>query len=372
MRFDPTEDQRLVVGGVAKLARSLRASAARRDAEGAPDPAALAAMRSLGAFGLLVPESANGLAVDAATWVLALQEIAAADAGLALGVAEHGLAARLIAVCGDLPLAKAAAEGRALGCISLAGPHNHLDDDSPGLAATLTDGAWQLSGATGWAALTLRAEFAIVRARPAGALLHVALAGTGVVRSRLDRQLGLRASAGGAMQFDGAAARLLPCNADAEVANLRAWLALSIAAISVGVARAAAVAAGRYADERIQFGAPISRLQPVQWHVANSALDIDSAALLVGRAAALVDRDGAAPRPLTPATTAAIWQAKAAAGTAAVQVSDRAIQIHGGYGYTRDFPVERAYRDATLLQVLHGTPSAVKVRTAQWLASQAA
>lgn len=371
MLFEPTEDQQLVVQGVAAVAKSLRATAGHRDGEGGPDDAALAALRKLGAFGLLSPEVVGGLGADATTWTLTLAELAFADAGLALAVAEHGLAARALAAGGDLPRAKLAAQGRELGCLCLNGPRAHLDDDAPGVTAIVAGDAWSLTGATDWAALAQRADFAAVRAQPDGGLFVAGLAAAGVARAGIERQLGLRAAAGGTLQFDATPATRLTIDAAAQVRELQAWLALSVAAIAVGVARGAAVAAGRYAEERVQFGAPISRLQPIQWHVANSALDIDAAALLVGRAAALVDHDAGAGKPLAAATLAAIWQSKTAAGTAATQVSDRAIQVHGGYGYTRDFPVERAYRDAALLQALHGTPGGLKVRTARFLASQA-
>lgn len=370
MQFEPTEDQLLVVEGVAKVARSLRNSVSRRELEGAPDAQALTALRNLGAFGLLCPEAVGGLDADATTWTLALAELASADAGLALAVAEHGLAARTLAGAGSDARAKAAAQGRELGCLCLCGPRAHLDADGSDVTANAAADGWALTGATGWAALAARADFAVVRAGPDGGLFVVSLAAAGVARAGIDRQLGLRAAAGGTLQFDATPAQAVPGDASATFGSLRAWLALSTAAIAVGVAKAAAVAAGRYAEERIQFGAPISRLQPVQWHIANSAVDIDTAALLVGRAAALVDHDHKAKKALSNATLTAIWQAKTAAGTAATQVSDRAIQVHGGYGYTRDFPVERAYRDAALLQALHGTPSGLKVQTARLLAAQ--
>jgi butyryl-CoA dehydrogenase len=150
--------------------------------------------------------------------------------------------------------------------------------------------------------------------------------------------------------------------AAADVAAVRDAARLGTAAVALGVTRSALRQASRYSQERQQFGKAIATFQPIQWQIANSAVDLDTARLLVGRAAWL--------RAQGKPAGAAIRMAKAAACEAALRVADRAIQIHGGYGYTKDFSVERAYRDAASLQVLHGTGALQRIELARVLGAR--
>lgn len=372
MQFAPTDDQTILMQGIRKLTQGvLRQTAAQRDAAGSLDAQALARLRSLGVFGLLADPDHGGLGVDATTWILAVQELAAADAGLALAVAEHTLAAGLLA--NDQPSTSdlvAMAEGHVLTCLDVRDTAADLAAGCPALQAHAGQAIWYLSGATPWLPLAQEAAIGVVAAEsPQGrALYAVDLRNAAVLRATKPSQLGLRSAGGASLTLDRASARQLTQPAEVAIPTTQGWLSLAVAAVAIGVGRAAAKAAGKYADERQQFGAPISRLQPVQWHIANNALDLDAADLLVVRAATLIG-DDSADKPLNVRALTAIHQAKVAATEAAVRISDRAIQVHGGYGYTRDFPVERAYRDAALLQILHGTPSALKVLTARSLAA---
>ena len=372
MQFAPTDDQTMLMQGIRKLTQGvLRQTAAQRDTAGSLDAQTLARLRSLGVFGLLADPDHGGLGVDATTWILAVQELAVADAGLALAVAEHTLAAGLLAH-GEpsTPDLTTMGQGHVLICLDVRDAAADLAAGCPALQAYLSQGVWSVSGATPWLALAQVASVAVVAAEsPQGrALYAVDLRSASVLRSAKPSQLGLRSAAGASLTLDTARARQLTQTADVAISTTHGWLSLAVAAVAIGVGRAAAKAAGKYADERHQFGAPISRLQPVQWHIANNALDLDAADLLVVRAATLIGANSA-DKPLSVRALTAIHQAKVAAAEAAVRISDRAVQVHGGYGYTRDFPVERAYRDAALLQILHGTPSALKVLTARSLAA---
>ncbi len=134
---------------------------------------------------------------------------------------------------------------------------------------------------------------------------------------------------------------------------------ISIAALAVGIARGAYEAALRYAKERRQFGRPICEFQAIQFYLAEMATDIDAARLLTARAAAAKDRGQAVPRLSA--------QAKYFASEMAVRATDRAVQIHGGYGFIKDFPVEKFYRDVKLCTIGEGTTEIQKLVIAKSL-----
>jgi alkylation response protein AidB-like acyl-CoA dehydrogenase len=134
---------------------------------------------------------------------------------------------------------------------------------------------------------------------------------------------------------------------------------ISIAALSVGLARGAYEASLAYARERRQFGRPIADFQAIQFYLAEMATDIDAARLLTERAAAAKDRGEVVTRLSA--------QAKLFASEIAVRVTDRAVQIHGGYGFTKDFPVEKYYRDVKLCTIGEGTSEIQKVVIAKSL-----
>jgi alkylation response protein AidB-like acyl-CoA dehydrogenase len=136
---------------------------------------------------------------------------------------------------------------------------------------------------------------------------------------------------------------------------------ISIAALSVGLARGAYEAALQYSKERRQFGRPICEFEAIQFYLAEMATDIDAARLLTQRAAAAKD----AGEPVTRLSA----QAKLFASEIAVRVTDRAIQIHGGYGFTKDFPVEKYYRDVKLCTIGEGTSEIQKIVIAKQLLS---
>jgi butyryl-CoA dehydrogenase len=122
---------------------------------------------------------------------------------------------------------------------------------------------------------------------------------------------------------------------------------IGVAAQAVGIAQAALEAAARYARERQQFDRPIGDFQAIQWMLADTAAEIDAARLLTLRAAWLKDQG----IPCAPQAS----MAKLVASKTARVAADRAVQVHGGYGYTREFPVERYYRDAKVTELYEGT-----------------
>lgn len=366
MQFTLHADERAVVQAVAAFAASqLRPAAAKADVAGKVEPALWAKLAELGVFGLLAAEDDGGLAVSATAWVACLQALAAADAGVALAVAEHGVAGQVLAAAGWQPERRSdLAAGKRLATVAHFGHASHLDATATGAGAKCQDGAWLITGSKDWVPAGAAAHWAIVGADGPQGLAWFAVSAdqVEVVRQSVGEQLGLRSVAAAAWRLSGAVGDALQPVADQRV---QAWQELSTAAVAVGVAQAALRAGGRYAQERVQFGAPIAQLQPIQLQIADSAVACDVAQLLVAKAAWQLDCDA----QCKPMTLLAVHQAKIAASHAAVACADRAVQIHGGYGYTRDFPVERAMRDAAVLQVLHGTPARCKTLAARQLAA---
>ena len=368
MRFELSPDEQAVVQAVTAFAvGQLRVGAGKADAAGQLPPVLWSKLRDLGVFGLCAAEDDGGLAVSAATWVACLQALAEADAGVATAVAEHGVAVQLVSATQPADVRAAMADGKQRAAVARWSHAGHLDSAISGLSASPADGRWQLSGTKAWVPCAAAAHWIAALADTAtGPQWFAVQSGqSGVQCAAVGEQIGLRSVPAGALVFVAAAGT--PCG-DGSGAVVDAWQMLSVAAVAAGVARAALRHAGRYALDRVQFGAPIATLQPIQWQIADSAVACDVAELLIAKAAWQLQRDRDGGKPAGPATLLAIRQAKVAAVQAAVAVADRAVQIHGGYGYTREFPVERAMRDAAVLQVLHGTPARCKVQAAQQLA----
>lgn len=354
MRFALTADQQMVADAVRALATGpLAAAAAAIDREGQVPPVVAKQLSELGAWGLTVAERAGGLGLDEQLAVACLTALAAADAGVAQAVAERDAATAILAEHGQRALAAQLARAQAVLGVAVTQSTPHVT------AHTQPDGSWQLEGMCPWVLGGSDEAWGLVAAKTdAGDRLFLTAIHSGQ-RQPIGEQLGLRGAAASAWIFAGAAAN--PVGDGETLATFRALLALRTAAVAVGVGRSALQAAARYAAQREQFGKAIATLQPVQWHLADSATALDAAELLVQRAAWLA-------APPCKGLAAAAHAAKAKACEAAVAVADKAIQVHGGYGYTRDFSVERAYRDAHVLSALNGEVPLHKVLAARRLA----
>ncbi len=374
MQFLPNEQQAMIQRGVRKFAEStLKTGATQRDAAGTTPRLVLKQLAELGVFGLTVPEESGGLGLDSVAVALALEELAAADAGLALFVLQHlslsiGHMQAVNLGPEQLGWLSAMASGQAL-CVWAHGEDAlHRDADTVGLRATRDGDGWRLNGVKPNVFGAGLAEVAIVTAQTDEGLCAFGLqfATEGVTVAQSTEPLGLRSIGVADIAFAnvrvtagalfGAAGQ-----ADKAVAVALRQARLGIAAISVGVAREALRLAGRYANERQQFGKPIATFQPIQWQVANSAVEIDVARLLLHRAAWAVDH--------TKNADGLVAMARLTAAETATRVTDRAIQLHGGYGYTREFTVERLYRDAWTLESLFGSPGLQRVLLAKSLAA---
>lgn len=325
---------------------------------------ALHGLGELGALGMTVPEQWGGAGLDYLSLVLAIEEIAAGDGATSTIVSvQNSLACGITLKYGSdeqkerwlRPLA----QGKVFGCFCLTEPHTGSD------AAAITtradrdgDGGFILNGTKQFITTGKHASVAIVFAvtdKAAGkkgiSCFLVPTDTPGYVVERLEEKMGQHASDTAQIRLDNCrvpASALLGREGEGykiALSNLEAGR-IGIAAQSVGMARAAYEAALRYAQERETFGTPIIGHQAVAFRLADMATLLDASRLMVWRAAMLKD----AGQPCLKEAS----MAKMYASEMAEKICSDAIQIHGGYGYVSDFPVERIYRDVRISQIYEG------------------
>jgi alkylation response protein AidB-like acyl-CoA dehydrogenase len=358
-------EQRLIRDTMRAFAREqLAPNAARWDREHHFPREELAALGELGALGMVVPEAWGGAGTDYVSLALALEEIAAGD-----GATSTIVSVQNSVVCGPIAAfgtdaqkaqyLRPLAAGRKLGCFCLTEPQAGSDAGAIATRAEARDGDYVLSGVKQFITSGRNADVAIVFAvtdRTAGkkgiSAFIVDTATPGFIVSRVEDKTGQRASDTAQITLDNC--RVAAQNRlGAEGAGYRIALAnleagrIGIAAQAVGMARAAFDAALAYARERTSFGKPIIEHQAVNFRLADMATAIEAARALVLSAAAL--RDAGQPC-LKEASMAKLF-----ASEMAERVCSDAIQIHGGYGYVTDFPVERIWRDVRVCQIYEGT-----------------
>ena len=344
--------------------RELRPVAAQIDQEASFPWEVAEKMGRLGYFGIQVPESLGGADLDAVSYAIIVEEISRVSAGVGLCVTVHNsVAVYPILAFGDPeqiqtwvpPLAR----GEKIGAFCLTEPN--AGSDAGGIEATaLADGDDYVVNANkvfvtngGIADICL----IFCRTDPAAgrrgiSVVVVERGSPGFVVGDLEDLCGVRANPVSSI-------RLYDCRVPRrhllarEGMGLKIGLAaldtgrMGIAAQAVGIAQAALEEAVRYANQRHQFGVPIAKHQAIQSMIADMATQVDAARLMVYRAAALKDKQ----LPFTKASA----MAKLFASEAATRVTDLAVQIHGGYGYSKAYPVERYYRDARVTRIYEGT-----------------
>jgi len=318
----------------------------------------------VGLMGICVPEELGGAGAGFVAYVLALEELSRADAGVGVTVAVHTSAATLpIVAFGSAgqrerfvpPLAR----GETIGAFALT--ESDAGSDAASLRTRATrqaDGSWRLDGAKQWITNGGAAGTFILFARsdpqqPGARGISAFLLDAAHVRvDRHTEKLGLNSSSTVDVVLDGAQVpgdRLLHAEGrgfEVAMATLDGGR-IGIAAQAVGIARAAYEVASAYALERRQFGQRIADFQAIQWKLADMATEIDAARLLVLRAAWRREQG------LSHTVEGA--QAKLFASEMARRQTAEAIQVLGGYGYTKEFPVERYYRDAKITEIYEGT-----------------
>ena len=374
-----TQEQALVRDTLRSFARAqLAPNAARWDRESHFPRAELSALGEVGALGMVVPERWDGAAMDYVTLAVALEEIAAGD-----GATSTIVSVQNSVVCGPLnafgtdaqkeqylrPLAR----GAKLGCFCLTEPQAGSDAGAITTRAERRGDVFVLTGVKQFITSGKNADVAIVFAitdKTAGkkgmSAFIVDTATPGYVVARVEDKLGQRASDTAQIVFDDCripAINLLGREGEGyriALANLETGR-IGIAAQAVGMARAAFEAALAYARERTSFGKAIIEHQGVSFRLADMATEVEVARQMVWHAAAL--RDAGLP------CLAEASMAKLFASEMAERVCSAAIQVHGGYGYVADFPVERIYRDVRVCQIYEGTSDIQRMVIGRALAS---
>ena len=365
MSWELTEEQKMIRAMVRDFARSeILPRAAERDRNKEFPAEILKQMGELGLMGMNVPQEYNGAGVDTISYSLALQEVAYACASTAVIMSVHNSVA-----CGPIFLfgsdylkegyLKSLAAGEIIGSFALTEPGAGSDPASQRAKATKDGASYVINGTKTFITTGKNSQVTVVTAytqkekKHKGISAFVVEKGTpGFHVGKEEEKMGLRASDTVELIFEDCRVpeeNLLGEEGDGfliAMASLDGGR-IGIASQSVGLAQACLDAAVSYAKERIQFGRPIAQFQGIRWMIADMATQIEAARQLTFHAAAMRDRG--------ENFSGAASMAKVFASEMANKVAYQALQIHGGYGYIQEFPVERYYRDARVFTLYEGT-----------------
>ncbi|MEW6242477.1 MAG: acyl-CoA dehydrogenase family protein, partial [Chloroflexota bacterium] len=366
MNFDPTEEQRLWRRSVHEFVeKEVRPKAREVDEKGEFNWDAVRKMGPLGLLGLNIPEAYGGAGVDAVSAAIAIEEIGWGCGSTALAVAAHnGLGTTPIVLYGSEDLKKAwlprVASGKGkLGALALTEPGAGSDLRGVTTRAVKNGNEWVVNGSKMWTTNASIAEYIItlVRTDAAGgarslSMILVPTDTQGLKIAPPEKKMGLHGSPTHAVTYEDVRVPLGNLIGE-EGHGLNQTLTtldggrISIGAISVGLAQAAYEYAVAYAKDRRAFGQRIADFQAIQWMLADAATEIEAARTLIYKAAWLKDQGRGFMKEAA--------MAKLFATEMAERVCRNAIQIHGGYGYSSEYPVERIYRDARLMTIGEGT-----------------
>jgi alkylation response protein AidB-like acyl-CoA dehydrogenase len=363
-----TEEQR----GIRDLAREfalneIAPNIAQWDEEAHFEPSIIAKMGDLGFLGMLIPEEFEGLGVDTSTYLLALEEIAVIDASTAVLMSVHNsLPTQMILRFGTDEQKKrflpAMARGEILGAFALSEPEAGSDAASLTTQAVRDGDSWVLNGTKSWVTSGSHAGAIITMARTDTASDRKGPRGIGafVVTPDLpgfhvgkkEDKLGLRSSPTVQLNFDNLRVPNANLLGQPHMGFVYAMQSLEngrlgIAAQAIGIARAALEAATAYSAERHQFDRPIREFQAIQFKLADMATRVAASRTLLHAAARAKDRGENVKQ--------ASSMAKLFASETAMFATNQAVQIFGGYGYVKDYPVERLFRDAKVTEIYEGT-----------------
>jgi alkylation response protein AidB-like acyl-CoA dehydrogenase len=315
-------------------------------------------------MGATIPAEYGGAGLSYIPYVVAIEEIARVDGSIALVLAAHNsLCANHILIAGTpeqknkylAPLA----QGNKLGCWSLTEPGAGSDAGGTRTTAELAGNTWILNGSKTFTTNSHYADVCVAMAvtdrekGKHGISAFIVEKGTpGFRPGKMEHKLGMRASNTGEVIFEDCRIPRENCLGELGHGFIDSLKVLdrgriSIAALSVGMAQGAFEASLDYSRQREQFGRPIASFQAVRFKLADMATEIDAARLLTWRAAALATQGKRVTRESSIA--------KLFASEVAVRTAGEAVQIHGGYGFIRDYPVEKFYRDVKLCTIGEGT-----------------
>ena len=324
----------------------------------------------LGFMGILVPQELGGSGLGYHEYIAIIEEISKVDPAIGLSVAAHNSLCtnHILSFANDEQLARwipRLASGEWIGAWGLTEHNTGSDAGGMNTTARKDGDSWVLNGAKNFITHGISGDVAVVIARTGekgdsrGMTAFVIEKGTpGFSSGKKEDKLGMRASETAELIFEDCRVpdfnRLGPVG-EGFIQSMKILDGgrISIAALSLGIAKGAYQAALKYSKERIQFGKPISSFQGISFKLADMATEIEASELLAHKAASLKNEG----KPVTQSSA----MAKMYASEACVKIANEAVQIHGGYGYTRDFPVEKFYRDAKLCTIGEGTTEIQKV-----------
>jgi len=381
MNFDLTDEQEHVRRSVREFAEGeiLPHVLEWDEAQKFPQEEMRRKMADLGWLGVLQPEEFGGAGMGYIEYAIIIEELARVDPALALSVAAHNsLCTGHLAIAGSaeqkakyLPMLT---QGECWGAWGLTEPGAGSDASGTKTVAVEKDGGWLVNGSKNFITNASYAGLCVAVAvtdREKGNkgitafLFEKGMPGFGP--DKKENKLGMRASDTASVVFSDChvpSANMVGNRGEGFVDAMKVLDGgrISIAALSVGCAQGAYEAAIRYSKEREQFGKPISSFQGIQFKLADMATEIEAARLLTYQAAAMKD----AGRGVTKQSA----MAKLYASEVSVRVSEEAIQIHGGYGYIKDYPVEKFWRDSKLLTIGEGTSEIQRIVIAKRVLNQ--
>jgi alkylation response protein AidB-like acyl-CoA dehydrogenase len=370
MDFELSETQRLIRDTARNFARETLVPRARALDRLEEFPAlAYGQMAELGLLGINVPAAYGGADADVASYALAMIEISAACASTSVGMGVTNMCAELIAEFGSEPqkqkYVSAITSGKAVaGAFALSEPHSGSDAAALNTSATKVGSHWLLNGTKQWITSGAHAGVMVVWARTApggnkGLTCFIVEKGmAGLSYGKPEDKMGLRGSNTVPVILENVEvsdAHLLGREGDGFKLAMIALDGgrIGIGAQACGVARAAIEASVKYCKERQAFGRPIGDFQALRFMLADMQVQLEAAQLLVHRAATMKQAKQLFTREAS--------MAKLFASEMSNRVCDKAVQIHGGYGYLDDFPVERYLRDARVQTIYEGTSEIQRV-----------
>lgn len=378
-----TEDQREVQRLAHDFAEhEIAPYSAQWDRDAYFEPSLVPKLGALGFLGMLIPEQYDGLGLDTLTYLVALEEIARVDASTAVMISVHNsLPTQMILKWGSDDqkerFLKPMARGEMLGAFALSEPEAGSDAASLQTQAVHDGNDWILNGTKAWVSSGTKGDVILVMARTdtpddrrgargiSAFIVTPDLPGFSV--GKKEDKMGLRASPTVQLHFSDMRVpgdRLLGTVGSGFIYAMQSLDngRLGIAAQAVGISEAALRLAAAYAAERKQFGKPIKEFQAIQFKLADMAMRVAAARALLHAAATAKDRG----ERITQFSS----MAKLLASEAAMAVTTQAIQIFGGYGYVKDYAVERLFRDAKVTQIYEGTSEIQRIVIARELYSK--
>jgi alkylation response protein AidB-like acyl-CoA dehydrogenase len=377
---DLTEEQREIQALARDFAqREIAPFAAQWDEDAHFEPSLVTKLGELGFLGMLIPEEFEGLGVDTSTYLIALEEIAAVDASAAVLMSVHNsLPTQMILKYGNTDqrdrFLRPMARGELLGAFALSEPEAGSDAAALTTQAVRDGDDWILHGTKSWVTSGSHAGVIMAMARTDSREERKGGRGIGafIVTPDLpgfhvgkkEDKLGLRASPTVQLNFDGMRVPGANLLGEPHLGFIYAMKSLDagrlgIAAQAIGIARAAMEAATAYAAERHQFDMPIRDFQAIQFKLADMSTRVSAGRALLHLAAQAKDRGQNVKQ--------ACSMAKLFASETAMFCTNQAVQIFGGYGYVKDYPVERFFRDAKVTEIYEGTSEIQRIVIAREL-----